>query len=55
MRSREAGLDFQEWIRYDIEYVENMSWRLDVWILYHTVGHLLGATAAGKKYPTLDQ
>jgi len=32
-RSREPGKDFQEWIRYDIRYVENMSWKLDLYIL----------------------
>jgi lipopolysaccharide/colanic/teichoic acid biosynthesis glycosyltransferase len=42
MRSREDGLDFQEWIRYDIEYVENMSWRMDLWIFCKTIRHLLG-------------
>jgi lipopolysaccharide/colanic/teichoic acid biosynthesis glycosyltransferase len=52
MRSREAGLDFQEWIRYDIEYVENMNWRLDVWIIYRTVAHLAGAKAPRGGYPT---
>ncbi len=36
-RSREQGLDFQEWIRYDIEYVERMSWRLDLYIIYRTL------------------
>lgn len=35
-RSREAGKDFQEWIRYDIEYVEKVSWKLDLWILWKT-------------------
>lgn len=35
-RSRTPGLDFQEWIRYDIEYVENMSWRMDLWIIWQT-------------------
>jgi lipopolysaccharide/colanic/teichoic acid biosynthesis glycosyltransferase len=42
MRSREDGLDFQEWIRYDIEYVENISWRMDLWIICKTIKHLLG-------------
>ena len=32
-RSREEGKDFQEWIEYDIAYVENVSWKLDLWIL----------------------
>lgn len=36
MRTREEGLDFLEWIRYDIEYVEKASWRLDLWILLKT-------------------
>ncbi len=37
-RTRAEGLDFQEWIRYDLEYVERMSWRLDLWILWKTLG-----------------
>jgi lipopolysaccharide/colanic/teichoic acid biosynthesis glycosyltransferase len=36
-RSRTPGLDFQEWIRYDIEYVENVRWRMDLWIIWQTV------------------
>jgi lipopolysaccharide/colanic/teichoic acid biosynthesis glycosyltransferase len=36
-RTRRSGSDFQEWIKYDIEYVENRSWRLDLWIIYKTV------------------
>ncbi len=36
-RSRTPGLDFQEWIRYDIEYVEKMNWRTDLWIIWQTV------------------
>ena len=32
-RTREEGLDFQEWIRYDIEYVENASFGLDLKII----------------------
>lgn len=35
-RTRRAGSDFQEWIRYDIEYVENRSWWLDMKILWKT-------------------
>jgi len=35
-RSRLEGLDFQEWIRYDLEYVENASWQLDMWIIWKT-------------------
>ena len=40
-RTRETGLDFQEWIRYDIEYVENASFWLDLRIILGTVRVLL--------------
>jgi lipopolysaccharide/colanic/teichoic acid biosynthesis glycosyltransferase len=36
-RTRQAGQDFQEWIRYDIEYVENARFWLDVVIIFRTV------------------
>ncbi|MEX2217584.1 MAG: sugar transferase [Phycisphaerales bacterium] len=36
-RTRAAGNDFQEWIKYDIEYVERQSLRLDLWIIWKTV------------------
>ena len=49
MRSRQDGLDFQEWIRYDIEYVENMSWKMDLWIICKTIKHLLGMDRGPKK------
>lgn len=41
MRTRKKGLDFMEWIKYDIEYVENASWRLDLWIIWRTVRQIL--------------
>jgi lipopolysaccharide/colanic/teichoic acid biosynthesis glycosyltransferase len=41
MRSRSAGLDFQEWIRYDLAYVQNMSAKLDLWIIWKTLGVLI--------------
>jgi lipopolysaccharide/colanic/teichoic acid biosynthesis glycosyltransferase len=40
-RTRQKGLDFQEWIKYDLEYVETSSWRLDLWILWRTVRNVL--------------
>ena len=40
-RTRKAGSDFQEWIKYDIEYVENMSLWLDVKIIFKTVDQVL--------------
>lgn len=36
-RTRNKGSDFQEWIKYDIEYVENMSMSLDLKIIYKTI------------------
>jgi len=36
-RTRRRGLDFQEWIKYDLEYVENASWRLDLRIIWETL------------------
>jgi lipopolysaccharide/colanic/teichoic acid biosynthesis glycosyltransferase len=36
-RTREAGNDFQEWIKYDIEYVEHASFSLDMVIIFRTV------------------
>ena len=41
-RSRAEGLDFQEWIRYDIEYVENMSFFNDLRIIWQTILHMAG-------------
>lgn len=37
-RSRAAGLDFQEWIRYDVEYVEHRSFLLDLEIILGSIG-----------------
>ena len=36
-RTRKAGTDFQEWIKYDIEYVERQSFWLDLRIIWRTV------------------
>lgn len=36
-RSRRAGMDFQEWIKYDIEYVENRSFAFDLMIIWESV------------------
>jgi lipopolysaccharide/colanic/teichoic acid biosynthesis glycosyltransferase len=35
-RTREPGEDFQEWIKYDIEYVQRASFSLDLAILFRT-------------------
>ena len=36
-RTRAEGLDFQEWIRFDLEYVERMSWHLDLKLILKTI------------------
>ncbi|MFT3785619.1 MAG: sugar transferase [Tepidisphaeraceae bacterium] len=36
-RTRQAGSDFQEWIRYDLEYVEKQSMWLDLKIIWATI------------------
>ena len=36
-RTRAEGTDFQEWIKYDIEYVERECFLLDFRIIWHTV------------------
>jgi lipopolysaccharide/colanic/teichoic acid biosynthesis glycosyltransferase len=35
-RTRRRGSDFQEWIKYDIEYVEKRTWWLDLVIIWKT-------------------
>ena len=41
-RTRAEGLDFQEWIRYDIEYVERIGWWTDLKIIGSTIRVVLG-------------
>lgn len=38
---RKPMTDFQEWIRYDLEYVQNNSWRLDIWIMAETLKKII--------------
>jgi lipopolysaccharide/colanic/teichoic acid biosynthesis glycosyltransferase len=40
-RTRKSGLDFQEWIRFDLEYVESASWALDLKIIARTLRHVV--------------
>jgi lipopolysaccharide/colanic/teichoic acid biosynthesis glycosyltransferase len=40
-RTRRRGNDFQEWIRYDIEYVERRNWRLDLYIIWKTISTVM--------------
>lgn len=36
-RTRTPGLDFQEWIRFDMQYVQTRSLKLDAWIIFRTL------------------
>jgi lipopolysaccharide/colanic/teichoic acid biosynthesis glycosyltransferase len=36
-RTRRQGMDFQEWIKYDIQYVESVSWGMDLKIIVDTL------------------
>lgn len=40
-RTREPTKDFQEWIYYDIEYVRNLSLKIDLWLCWKTVKKLI--------------
>ncbi|MHC4476703.1 MAG: sugar transferase [Planctomycetota bacterium] len=40
-RTRRLMKDFQEWIHYDIKYVENLSLKLDLWICWQTAKKML--------------
>lgn len=48
-RTREPQTDFQEWIRYDLEYVHRESWRLDLWIIAETVRTVVFGGRAGTR------
>ena len=37
MRTRRQGEDFQEWIKYDLRYVERQTWAMDLMILWRTI------------------
>lgn len=40
-RTRAPENDFQEWVRYDLEYIQNECWRLDLWIIMQTFSAVL--------------
>lgn len=46
-RTREPGRDFQEWIRYDIEYVNRASLWLDLWICFKTLANIVSRRGSG--------
>jgi lipopolysaccharide/colanic/teichoic acid biosynthesis glycosyltransferase len=40
-RTRQASMDFQEWVYYDTLYVRNLSLRQDIWICLKTASKLI--------------
>ncbi len=40
-RTRQAGMDFQEWVYYDTQYVRKLSFRKDLWICLKTAQKLI--------------
>lgn len=57
-RSRGPVNDLQEWIRCDIRYVENASWKMDLHILWDTFKMMAGLKQAGdgsRSQPSPDQ
>jgi lipopolysaccharide/colanic/teichoic acid biosynthesis glycosyltransferase len=40
-RTRAPETDFQEWIRYDLEYVQRQSFRFDLWIIWTTIRQIV--------------
>ncbi len=44
-RTRKPQVDFQEWIRYDLEYLEHRTWLLDLWIILRTPLAIFGNPA----------
>ncbi|MDZ4831189.1 MAG: sugar transferase [Phycisphaerae bacterium] len=46
-RTREPGRDFQEWIRYDIEYVNRASLSLDIEICFKTIANIIAGGGHG--------
>ncbi len=56
-RTRAAGTDFQEWVRYDLEYVQRQSLGLDLRIIFDTICQIAGlspkeAAPRVKAHPT---
>ncbi len=47
-RTRRAGNDFQEWIKYDIEYVDSADWRLELRIIARTIACFLTKKSGGR-------
>ena len=42
MRGRNQITDFKDWVRLDLEYIDNWSLWLDIKILFKTIGVVFG-------------
>lgn len=51
-RTRKPKVDFQEWIRYDLEYIEHRSWLMDLSIILRTPFAIFGSPARAVDDPT---
>ncbi len=40
-RTRAPSRDFQEWVKYDTDYVRNLSFKMDIWICWRTAVKLI--------------
>lgn len=45
-RTRLPGRDFQEWIYYDTKYIRELSLKMDLWICWKTIVHMVKSFAA---------
>jgi lipopolysaccharide/colanic/teichoic acid biosynthesis glycosyltransferase len=50
-RTRAPMADFQEWIRWDLEYVQRRSWSLDLWIIWRTAVSLVSGRGVPQQLP----
>ena len=48
-RTREPQTDFQEWIRYDLEYVQHQSFVGDLGIIVDTVRHIMKSASKSRE------
>jgi lipopolysaccharide/colanic/teichoic acid biosynthesis glycosyltransferase len=48
-RTRRRGADFQEWIKYDLEYVDRSGWGTDLKIILATFSVLLRGSASHRE------
>ena len=51
-RTRKPNVDFQEWIRYDLEYIEHRTWLMDLSIILRTPLAIFGSPARVVDDPT---